>query len=434
MRLSRVPVRIAWMALLALTAIAPSRAARADSDAICGRYDESGPFPILSVWGTPRERGIAQGHFLAPRIKFLFEDYLGNAALSGGAKRYNDLLDKFVHPPFVVTSPRMRAEIQGIVEGMTRRLGADGMRMPALDRPIDERDLLAFNLISDLSGIACSSFAAWGRHTADGKTVAGRNLDWYWTGAIAETQFLIVQAATADRAGWAAVTWPGCVGAFTGMNQFGIAAAIHDVSVHQSVPPIGVTPRCLLVREMLERSTASTGNDDLLELFRRYHAAVGANIFVALPGKDRSGGLVFEMDSNREATNGATMRSPGAERSWIICTNHHRLRPGNRPARPSADGDTGRCDRYDELQHRIARAGIDAPPIDAENAWTLLESVGQCVTPQRRLHTLHAAVFEPDAHRMHAALSRGRRSALQEQRVTLSVDSLVDGATPDVKK
>lgn len=396
----------------------------------CGRFDERGAYPILSLWGTPAERGFAQGYFLAERIKRLMISYLDAAGISGGPKKYEELLQKYLRPPVIITGPRVRAELGAMVEGIERRLGRDGMQIPALGRAIGVGDLLAFNFASDTLGLACSSFAVWGEHTADGKLIAGRNLDWLWTPEIAALQHIVVHAADGNRPGWVAVTWPGCTGVFTGMNEQGVTAAMHDVPGRNVFPPVGITSRCLLLRELLERTAADTPVDDVVGLFSRYKIGVGTNIMMCRPSTAPLPAGVFEYDGFKEQAGGLTLRAGATAQQWLACTNHYRQRSAGETFVAVSDSDAGRCDRYDELVRRIERARNRRQPVDAASGWKLLTSVCQTEPRPGGCHTLHSALFEPDARRMHVALSAGERSAGDCEKVTLDVARLIADAHP----
>src|SRR5690606_15092542 len=75
--------------------------------------------------------------------------------------------------------------------------------------------------LQDLAMVGCTSFAAWGNQSADGKLILGRNFDFYVSDEFAEEK-IIAFINPEEGLKHAIVTWPGMVGAVSGMNEKGL--------------------------------------------------------------------------------------------------------------------------------------------------------------------------------------------------------------------
>lgn len=106
--------------------------------------------------------------------------------------------------------------------------------------------------LQDLAMVGCTSFAAWGNHTADGKMILGRNFDFYINDEFAENKII---AFVNPEKGYkhALVTWPGFIGAVSGMNEKGLTVTIN--AGKSSIPFTAKTPISLVTREILQYAT-----------------------------------------------------------------------------------------------------------------------------------------------------------------------------------
>ncbi len=369
---------------------------------------------ILRVWGTPREQGYAQGYLLAPDGIKLLDRYLRGLGGEDSIKAYE--VTSLMVMQRMTISKSYQEELEGIVDGGKARLNGD-IKVPALGRALEYRDLVAINCIPDTARMGCSSFAAWGRLTKDGHTLAGRNLDWVHHPAMDGQQIVIVRIPPpgAKPLAWVSVTWPCFIGCLTGMNAEGVAISLHDATGGAATDPSRLTPRALALREALESAHAATAIDDVAGVLKKRTTVCGNNVPIAFPfdGKHPPA-AVFEYDGELDRDGGLTTRlcesASGPLADMLTCTNQYRKR-----------GPPTSCDRYEKIDKRLKGSREYDQKLGAPDAFGILKSV----EVSGRLLTYHSVVFEPNRLRMYVAFSQGNRPAPENTPVELDVRSLI---------
>ena len=363
---------------------------------------------VLRLEGSPRERGYAHGYLLAREVMQLFNRYGGMIARDRG--RYEDTIRREVRERFAFPD-EVRAEVAGMLAGIRARLG-DGGLATFLGRPIDETDLLAIQALPDWYPLACSSFVAWGK-LAPGGPVAGRNLDFFVHPVLLENHVIIVNArsgggATARRA-WATVTWPGLVGALTGMNEDGTVAFLHDANAPLGEAPSGCLPRMLAARRILERAGADSPARDAMALLEGTPTRWGGLIFVSGTRAGEIEGAAGCLERDRRGTSlrlaGPAAVAPGVPA--FACTNHFRVR-----AKPRA------CGRYATMVEELRTAHAEGAAVDEAFALALMNDVAQPIT-------LASCFFDLRGRSMSVRLSRMSGRAVDSRPVRFEWADLV---------
>jgi predicted choloylglycine hydrolase len=105
--------------------------------------------------------------------------------------------------------------------------------------------------LQDLALVGCSSFAAWGEKSEDGNLILGRNFDFYVSDAFAENK-IVAFIKPEQGYNFMMVTWPGMIGAVSGMNQQGLTVTIN--AGKSEIPLSAKTPISILTREILQHA------------------------------------------------------------------------------------------------------------------------------------------------------------------------------------
>ena len=414
------------VALLSVALLAPLGPVVAGADApptskVNGTLTEIDGIPVLRVWGTPHERGYAQGFLLAETTARLVDAFLAGGRLGESAEEYEQqVLPRLSR---MKIDPEIEAELRGLLAGFEARLGGP-LEVPFLGRALRYDDLVAVNSTSDLRRSGCSSFAGWGRMTKDGHTVAGRNMDWPEVPAMIETQMILVNVPSPDsgKLGWVAVTWPAYLGCVTAMNAEGVTVATHDAPGHAPSGARGFTPYSLTFRKAVESARAQTAVEDIARVIREGVSIVGNNMMVTRP---HTGGgpaaVVFEFDGDLSDGGGLTIREPEGEQPFLVCTNHFRKRSDPTPYEGRRFGGLSRT--LDTIA-----AGGGKRHLTLKRAWKMLGGVSMS-----EVITHHSVVFEPNKRLMQVAFAEPGRHAPRCKKVTLDVQKLIAGDYPGGK-
>jgi hypothetical protein len=314
------------------------------------------PVPVIELRGDAAELGAQHAQALAQPIRTLHQEYLR----------------KLIGPSFdqasqaaMAFAPLMSEEHRTEVNAMAQAAGIDPGQM-----------MLAQCFLDLDSMAACSTLTLPASASPDGVARFARNLDFPSLG-VADKGSVVLVFHPKDRYSFIAVTWPGLVGALSGMNEHGLTLASMEVTRGRR-PPTAM-PYMLLYRTVLEQCRTVEEAVALLEKTPRQTAN---NLMLMDATGDRA---VVEITPQnitvRRADDGQALAS----------TNHHR----------GDDAQTrGRCFRYDTL---MSTSGTNFGRIGVPGLQAMLHAV------QQGDDTIQSMIFEPANRVMY--LSTGAQSA-----------------------
>jgi hypothetical protein len=375
-RTAAVLVSLALAAALAAQAQAPAPAA---APAVHGRVETHAGLKVLRVWGTPRERGYAHGMLLAKEFAAvaLPEFDARFARRPALLRQARDAVKRLIEYPDDVQQ-ELEGLWQGLVDSKVDLAFAD------LDRTFDFTDLLVANALDVFGLMGCSSFTVWGDQVDGGGVLTARNFDWPVTGEHTQQHtIVVVHHFDAGRA-VAAVTWPGYVGAVTGVGSDGVAAFLHvgfaklRLLPEPSSWPTSIAARAILAHGTGERDAVFANAKALLG---NTSPPLGYLTHVVLPAVPPAGGSpvgVFETDGSSCVLADAPGRA--------IVTNHFRTHPDR--AAPRQDSKDRERDLDDGLGGCIELGDRRVSPAEA---WELLAKVER--GGGHAFGTLHSLVF-----------------------------------------
>jgi hypothetical protein len=349
--------------------------------------------PVLLLKGTHAERGRDHGFFCAREILALIDAFVPVVKGRKGGDWDKDIVPvarRFTWPK------RFEEELGGLLAGIHEALpDAKARTLKSLSREISIDDLKVINSLSDLFGMGCSSFSAWGDLTEDGQVMTGRNAD-YATFAVPFLFCLMaVQPAEKEIKPTLSVGSYGLIASGTVLNSEGVFVALHDEGGLPRDGGTTIIPRVLSLQAAVEGARGDHAVEDVAQRLRKSPVAVGNNIHVSAPVvADRPETLpaILEWDGNSKEQ-GVTVRGVKAEefKSGLACTNHYRAR---------ADRNAG-CGRYAKLSEALRRRASDGAKIDLATAQAMLDSVA----PNGGTMTYLSVVVFPAKRRMVVALS-----------------------------
>lgn len=163
--------------------------------------------------------------------------------------------------------------------------------------------------MQDLMLVGCSSFAAWGDKSEDGKLILGRNFDFYAGDDFAKDKIAAFVKPDAGHA-FMMVTWAGMIGAVSGMNNQGLTVTIN--AGKSKIPLVAKTPISILTREILQYASTI---DEAVAIARKREVFVSEAIMVG-SAKDGRAVLIEVAPGNfgvYEVPNSA---------GRLLCSNH----------------------------------------------------------------------------------------------------------------
>ena len=238
--------------------------------------------------------------------------------------------------------------------------------------------------------VGCSSFAVWGKKSADSSLLIGRNFDFYVGDDFAKNK--IVSFYYPDKGyKFASVGWAGMVGVLSGMNEKGLTITLNAA---KSSPPLASkTPISIIARHILQYAS---NIEEAYNLAKELDAFVSESLLVG----SASDGKAAIIEKNPHGT--FLYEAPG---EMIISTNHFqsanfRDNPANKDAVESIEGSHSQY-RFDRLSELISQnipldpeksAGILRNPYGLGNkkiGWGNEKSLNQFIAH-------HAVIFQPE--------------------------------------
>ncbi|MEC3879317.1 C45 family peptidase [Parapedobacter sp. 10938] len=352
----------------------------------------------LYVSGDPLERGLANG-VLTEELLHRQEAAFVSQVQKMVPSRFRQwllrrFLDRFNRQLTDHIPPAYQAEIYGL-----SRSAADTFNFIAPPYP----RLLSFHAahdighaLQDLALVGCTSFAAWDGHTADGKLLIGRNFDFYAGDAFAEEK--VVAFIDPDQ-GYkhAMVTWPGMVGAVSGMNVKGLTVTIN--AGKSAIPHQAKTPISLLTREILQYAGDI---DEAIHIARQREVFVSESIMVGSAADGKA--VLIEVSPHKLGVYAVPNSS-----DVLVCANHFQSEPYRSDKRNLRQLEESHSKyRFDRMNELIAQTP-KLTPADGAAMLRNKEGIGGVALGygnEKAINQLlahHAVIFQPEDRRMWVA-------------------------------
>ncbi len=265
----------------------------------------------LYVEGNPLERGIANGKLtedliyhqektFVSKIEELVPSKFQQKIVRGFLRYFNRQLDQHIIEEY-------KAEIYGISKFTSEEFD--------FVAPVYWRTLYFHaahdigHALQDLAMVGCTSFAAWGDHSADGKLILGRNFDFYINQEFSENKIIEFINPT-EGFKHAIVTWPGFIGAVSGMNEKGLTVTIN--AGKSSIPLKAKTPISLVTREILQYAS---NFEEAIEIAKKREVFVSESIMVG-SAEDKSA-ILIEVSPRKFG-----VYHVESSANLLVCSNH----------------------------------------------------------------------------------------------------------------
>jgi hypothetical protein len=183
------------------------------------------------------------------------------------------------------------------------------------------------------AGYRCTNFATFGRATATGECIAGRNFD-YWYQDVAEYASIIAHYRPPGRRSFVTLSWAGVINGWTLMNEGRVCTA--NNLAYGEETSLEAVSTCFLLRVIAEEAGSV---EEGIAIARGASRAVGTAMLVA--GGEPPDAVELEFDH-------ATFVVRRAHRGFVIADNSSRALGRETPLGPEESA-TGRYGRLLEL-------------------------------------------------------------------------------------
>lgn len=256
------------------------------------------------------------------------------------------------------------------------------------------------HVMQDYMLVGCTSFAVWGRESADSSLLMARNFDFYMGEEFAKNKLVLFEKPDSGYA-YVSVTWPGMLGVVSGMNTQGLAVTINASKLE--VPSSSATPISILVKSILQYASNIEEAETIAASFRTF---VCESILVGSANDGRAV-IIEKTPSAMDVYSMGLSSSDKMDSSLagavtrIICTNHYqsdRFRDDPVNVENIRVSDSGY--RYRRVQQLLDSLGT----IDYLKAAAVLrdirgvdgENVGYCNDLSiNQMLAMHSVIFKP---------------------------------------
>ncbi len=347
----------------------------------------------MKVSGSPLERGEAIGK-LAPGLLYAQEKAFTD-------KLFEMVPDKlyrsFLHYFITIFNRRLgrsvpleyRQEIKAMSASCTHEFDDFGNPYERQMQYHSAHDI--GHVMQDYMLVGCTSFAAWGKSSADSALIVGRNFDFYMGEEFSRNKLVLFEKPDSGCA-FVSVTWPGMLGVLSGMNTEGLTVTINASKLE--TPTMSATPISILTKKILQYSSSI---DDALRIAGEYRTFVSESILVSSVADGRA--AIIEKTPSAMALYDPAAKDPSV--TGIVCANHYQSdyfkdNPVNVENIRMSDS----MQRFRRVRELLDSAGKVTPAVAAKILRDTRgldgEQIGYCnELAVNQLLAMHSVIFRP---------------------------------------
>ena len=374
------------------------------------RIDPDGLYE-MRVCGGPFERGEAIGKLGADLLYLQEKAFADKLFEMVPSSRYRAFLHYFI----TIFNRRLgasvpleyRQEIKAMSASCTHEFDDFGSPYERQMQYHSAHDI--GHVMQDYMLVGCTSFAVWGRESADSSLLMARNFDFYMGEEFAKNKLVLFEKPDSGYA-YVSVTWPGMLGVVSGMNTEGLAVTINASKLE--VPSSSATPISILVKSILQYASNIEEAETIAASFKTFvcesilvgSANDGRAVIIEKTPSDMG---IYSPVGGSESSRMTVASSANMDSSFgeavtrVICTNHYqsdRFRDDPVNVENIRVSDSGY--RYRRVQQLLDSLGS----IDYLKAAAVLrdirgvdgENVGYCNDLSiNQMLAMHSVIFKP---------------------------------------
>ncbi len=347
----------------------------------------------MKVSGSPLERGEAIGK-LAPDLLYAQEKAFTDKLFEMiPDRRYRSFLHYFI----TIFNRRLgrsvpleyRQEIKAMSASCTHEFDDFGNPYERQMQYHSAHDI--GHVMQDYMLVGCTSFAAWGRSSADSALIIGRNFDFYMGEEFSCNKLVLFEKPDSGYA-FVSVTWPGMLGVLSGMNTAGLTVTINASRLE--TPTMSATPISILTKKILQYASSI---DDAWRIAGEYRTFVSESILVGSVSDGRAA-IIEKTPSSMALYDPA---SGDSSVTSIICANHYQ---SDLFKNDSVNADniqmSDSMQRFRRVRELIDSAGrvtpVNAAAILRDTRGLEGERIGYCnELAVNQLLAMHSVIFRP---------------------------------------
>jgi predicted choloylglycine hydrolase len=264
----------------------------------------------LYVDGNPLELGLKTGSLTQELFNQQEHIFIKKIDELVPSKSKQNLLRKFLawfnRKMYLNIDEKFKTEIYGISQYASKDFDHIAEAYPRVMYFHGAHDI--GHALQDLALVGCSSFAAWGDQSEDGKMIIARNFDFYAGDEFAKNK-IIAFVDPDEGHKFMSVTWGGMIGVVSGMNDQGLTVTIN--AGKSNFPLVAKTPISLVTREILQFASTI---EEAISIAKKRQVFVSESIFVG-SAKDKEA-VIIEMSPK----NFGIYKVENSNQ--LICSNH----------------------------------------------------------------------------------------------------------------
>lgn len=270
---------------------------------------------VMSVAGSAFERGEAIGKLAGDLLYMQEKAFADKLFEMVPSRRYRDFLHYFI----TIFNRRLgrsvpleyRQEIKAMSTSCTHELDDFGNPYERQMQYHSAHDI--GHVMQDYMLVGCTSFAAWGRESADSSLIIARNFDFYMGEEFARNKLVLFEKPDTGHA-FVSVTWPGMLGVLSGMNTAGLTVTINAAKLE--TPSMSATPISLLTKKILQYAS---NLEEAWKIAGEHNTFVSESILVGSVNDGRA--VIIEKTPSAMSMYDPAGRDPSV--AHIVCTNHY---------------------------------------------------------------------------------------------------------------